>query len=68
VLNEYKLIITRETPTSIYFNFFTNNELINKNDSLCLKREEFDQFFKDLFKGSRGNCIRATCRYFTSNK
>jgi hypothetical protein len=28
-----------------------------------LKRELFDRLFKDLFRSSRGNCIKAFCAH-----
>lgn len=60
-LSEYRLTIVRETPDHIFFNFFVNGSLGNTDGFICLNKVDFDQLFKDLFKSSKGNCIKAYC-------
>jgi len=57
-MNEYKLVVVVETREHTYIKMFINNVLINPEGLISLKHEELDQLFKDLFKGSRGKCIR----------
>jgi len=61
-VNEYRLIIVRETPHHIYFNLFVNGSLSNIQGFLCLEKQSFDRLFKDLFRASKGKCIRAYCQ------
>ncbi|MCL6638141.1 MAG: hypothetical protein K6T80_00490 [Firmicutes bacterium] len=60
-MNEYRLTIVKETSEHIFFNFFVNGSLSNLNGFVRLRKNDFDQLFKDLFKASRGNCIKAYC-------
>lgn len=60
-VNEYRMTIVKETPDHIFFNLFVNSSLSNLQGFICLSRTDFDQLFKDLFKSSRGNCIKAYC-------
>lgn len=61
-MNKYKLINVMETKEYVYLKIFVNDNLINPEGLIRMKPQEYDQFFKDLFRGSRGNCIK--CRYF----
>ncbi|GBF32945.1 hypothetical protein DCCM_2042 [Desulfocucumis palustris] len=60
-MNEYKLITVVETKEHAYIRMFVNNSLINTEGLIKLKHEDLDQLFKDLFKGSRGRCIKCRC-------
>ncbi len=60
-MNEYKLVTVIETAEHVYIRIFVNNNLINPEGLIRLKHEELDQLFKDLFKGSKGKCIRLRC-------
>jgi len=57
-LNQYKLVTVVETKEHVYIRIFVNDTLINPEGLIRLKQAELDQLFRDLFKGSRGNCIR----------
>jgi len=63
-LNQYKLVIVVETKEHVYIRIFVNDILINPEGLIRLKQSELDQLFRDLFKGSRGNCIRMRCVHF----
>lgn len=60
-MNQYRITIVKETPNHIFFNLFVNSSLTNLQGQLCLSRDDFDRFFKDLFKSSKGNCIKSYC-------
>lgn len=62
-MNRYTLTVVRETGGLVYFNMFVNATPVNPGGVLCLKQELFDQLFKDLFRGSKGNCIKAFCAH-----
>ena len=59
-MNEYKLVVVIETKDHAYIRLFINNALSNPEGLLRLKHCELDQLFKDLFRASKGNCIK--CR------
>ncbi|WP_238442370.1 hypothetical protein [Desulfofalx alkaliphila] len=52
-----------ETRLYIHFNLIVNNVLTNTQYPICMKKDEFDQFYKVLFKGSRGKCIRTYSQF-----
>lgn len=60
-MNEYKLVIVVETKEHVYIRMFVNNSLVNPEGLIRLKHGELDQLFRDLFKASRGNCIKCRC-------
>ncbi|MFZ5596484.1 MAG: hypothetical protein ACOY31_05680 [Bacillota bacterium] len=60
-MNQYKLVVVVETGEHAYIRMFINDTLVNPEGLIRLKHSDLDQLFKDLFKGSRGNCIK--CRY-----
>ncbi len=60
-MNEYKLVIVVETKEHVYIRMFVNNSLVNPEGLIRLKHAELDQLFRDLFKASKGNCIRCRC-------
>ncbi|MFZ5590429.1 MAG: hypothetical protein ACOY81_01270 [Bacillota bacterium] len=60
-MNEYKLVIVVETKEHSYIRMFVNNVLVNPEGLIRLKHSELDQLFKDLFRGSRGKCIKCRC-------
>ena len=60
-MNQYKLVIVVETKEHVYIRIFVNDTLINPEGLIRLKQAELDQLFRDLFKGSKGNCIRMRC-------
>jgi hypothetical protein len=60
-MNRYTLTVVKEVDGSVYFNLFVNGSLANLGGLLYLSKEAFDQLFKDLFRGSKGNCIKAFC-------
>ncbi len=60
-MNRYTLTVVKEAEDGVYFNLFVNGNLANLGGLLYLGREAFDQLFKDLFRGSKGNCIKAYC-------
>ncbi len=62
-MNEYKLVVVVETKEHAYIRMFVNNILVNPEGLIRLKHEELDQLFKDLFKGSKGKCIKCHCLY-----
>ncbi|OAT81252.1 hypothetical protein [Desulfotomaculum copahuensis] len=60
-MNEYKLVVVVETKEHVYIRMFVNNVLANPEGLIRLKPDELDQLFRDLFKGSRGKCIKCYC-------
>lgn len=60
-MNQYKLVIVVDTKDYVYIRMFINNSLINPEGLIRLKPPELDQLFKDLFKASKGNCIKCRC-------
>ena len=60
-MNRYTLTVVKEVEDGFYFNLFVNGNLVNLGGPLYLGREAFDHLFKDLFRGSKGNCIKAFC-------
>ncbi len=60
-MNEYRLTIVKETQHHVFFNFFVNGCLSNLDGFICMGKENFDRLYKDLFKASKGNCIKAFC-------
>lgn len=60
-MNEYRLVIVVETKDHSYIRMFVNNTLINPEGLIRLKHSELDQLFKDLFRSSKGNCIKCRC-------
>ncbi|MCL6612306.1 MAG: hypothetical protein K6T66_12265 [Peptococcaceae bacterium] len=60
-MNEYKLVIVVETKDHAYIRMFVNNSLVNPEGLIRLKYSELDQLFRDLFKASKGNCIKCRC-------
>lgn len=60
-MNEYKLVTVVETREHVYIRIFVNDTLVNPEGLIRLKHAELDQLFRDLFKGSRGKCIRMRC-------
>lgn len=60
-MNEYKLVIVVETKEHSYIRMFVNNVLANPEGLIRLKHSELDQLFRDLFRGSRGKCIKYRC-------
>jgi len=60
-MNEYRLVIVVETKEHAYIRMFINNALVNPEGLIRLKHSDLDQLFKDLFKASRGNCIKCRC-------
>ena len=57
-MNEYKLITVVQTKEYVYIRIFVNETLVNPAGLVKLKHNELDQLFRDLFKGSKGKCIR----------
>jgi len=64
-VNEYKIVVVVETQEHAYIRLFVNNVLANPEGLIRLKHAELDQLFKDLFRGSRGKCIKCHCQYST---
>ncbi|MCL5057621.1 MAG: hypothetical protein M1130_06420 [Actinobacteria bacterium] len=62
-MNEYRLVVVVETKEHSYIRMFINGSLVNPEGLVRLKHGELDQLFKDLFKASRGNCIKCRCTY-----
>lgn len=62
-MNEYKLVTMVETKEYVYIRLFINGILVNPKGLIRLKHEELDRLFRDLFKGSRGRCVRLKCVY-----
>lgn len=60
-MNQYMLTVVREEDDFVFFNMFVNGNLVNLGGFLCMNHELFDLLFKDLFRSSRGNCIKAFC-------
>lgn len=60
-MNEYKLVIVVETKDHAYIRMFVNNSLANTEGLIRLKHSELDTLFRDLFKASRGKCIKCRC-------
>lgn len=61
MLNEYKLVVVVETKDHVYIRMFVNNSLVNPEGLIRLRHSEVDQLFRDLFKASKGNCIKCRC-------
>ncbi len=57
--NEYLLSIVRITRYHVFFDFFVNGNQANTDGYICLPREEFNRLFRDLFRSSRGRCIKS---------
>lgn len=57
-MNRYQISIVRKTRFHIFFNLYVNGVQANTEGYLCLETKDFERFFKDLFKSSRGNCIK----------
>lgn len=62
-MNEYRLVVVVETKEHAYIRMFVNNVLVNPEGLIRLKHAELDQLFKDLFRGSKGKCIKCHCPY-----
>lgn len=62
-MNDYRLVIVVETREHVYIRLFVNNVLANPEGLIRLKHAEVDQLFRDLFKGSKGNCIKCRCMH-----
>ncbi len=60
-MNKYKLVTVVETQEHAYVRMFINDTLVNPEGLLRLKHAELDQLFKDLFKASKGHCIKCRC-------
>jgi len=60
-MNEYKLVIVVETKEHAYIRMFVNNSLSNPEGLIRLKHADLDNLFKDLFRASRGKCIKCRC-------
>ena len=60
-MNEYRLGVVVETKDHVYIRMFINSSLVNPEGLIRLKHPELDQLFRDLFKASRGNCIKCRC-------
>jgi hypothetical protein len=50
-----------ETKEHVYIRMFINNSLANPEGLIRLTHTELDQLFKDLFKASKGKCIKCRC-------
>ncbi|WP_027365118.1 hypothetical protein [Desulfotruncus alcoholivorax] len=57
-MNEYKLMTVIQTKEYVYIRIFVNETLVNPEGLIRLKHSELDQLFRDLFRGSKGKCIR----------
>ncbi|MHB8157221.1 MAG: hypothetical protein ACYDEQ_07500 [Desulfocucumaceae bacterium] len=60
-MNEYRLVIVVETNDHTYIRMFVNNSLVNPEGLIRLKHSDLDQLFKDLFRASKGKCIKCRC-------
>ncbi|MFZ5644791.1 MAG: hypothetical protein ACOY46_14495 [Bacillota bacterium] len=60
-MSEYRLVIVVETKEHAYIRMFINNTLVNPEGLIRLKHSDLDQLFKDLFRASRGKCIKCRC-------
>lgn len=56
--NEYLLSIVRITRHHVFFNLFVNGNLSNTDGYICLPTGDFDRLFRDLFRSSRGRCVK----------
>jgi len=56
--NEYRLSMVKVTKHHIFFNFYVNGSLANTDGYLCLPVEDFHRLFQDLFRSSRGRCVK----------
>ncbi|MBM7855469.1 hypothetical protein JOC37_001866 [Desulfohalotomaculum tongense] len=57
-MDKYQLVIVLESKYYIHFDMYVNGVLTNPQHPICMNKGEFDRFFKMLFRGSKGNCIR----------
>lgn len=57
-MDKYRLVVVLESKYFIHFDMYVNGVLTNPQHPICMKKEEFDRFFKIMFKGSRGNCVK----------
>jgi len=56
--NEYLLTIIKITRHHIFFNMSVNGSLANTDGYICLPKADFDRLFRDLFRSSKGRCIK----------
>ncbi len=57
-MDSYVLSIVLESEHYVHFDFYVNNVLTTPGQPISMKKEEFERFFKILFRGSKGNCVR----------
>ncbi len=57
--NEYLLSIVQLTRHHVFFDFFVNGAQANTDGYMCLTIEEFDRLYRDLFRSSRGRCVKS---------
>nr|WP_152947380.1 hypothetical protein [Desulfofundulus thermobenzoicus] len=55
------MVVVVETREHAYIRLFVNNVLANPEGLIRLTHAELDQLFRDLFKGSKGKCIKCHC-------
>lgn len=58
-LNQYELSIVKITKGHVFFNLIVNNYLANTDGYICLSKEDFEQLYRDLFRSSRGHCVKS---------
>lgn len=56
--NEYRLSIVKVTRHHVFFDFYVNGTRANTDGYICLAQEDFDRLFRDLFRSSKGHCIK----------
>ncbi|MCL2337879.1 MAG: hypothetical protein FWC60_10705 [Firmicutes bacterium] len=56
--NEYLLTIIKITSRHIFFNLYVNGSLASSEGYICLTKEDFERFFRDLFRSSKGRCAK----------
>ena len=60
-MNKYRLVIVKQTRHHVFFNLLVNDGISNTNGHNCLPLEEFNRLYRDLFRASRGNCVKEFC-------
>ncbi len=57
-MDKYVVEIVMESEHYVHFYFYVNNVLTTPNQPISMKKDEFDRFYKVMFRGSKGNCVR----------
>ncbi|MTI79990.1 MAG: hypothetical protein FH758_03740 [Firmicutes bacterium] len=57
-MDKYTLEIVLESKYYVHFHLYVNDVLTTNQQEISMNKSEFERFFKVLFKGSKGNCVK----------